>query len=586
MPGTIEHRRWILLVITCVLLAAAALACVFTDPFSEKGELVIDPGVRNTLTLNRYGIVIEGIDRDGITYFCLPSFSKLKTLDQSKSSHVICTPDGKELKTFVPGTVQDILVSSPEGDMAPWKICFLHSEKLYSVFIDLDDSKPEDIEHDLYTGAAIKVISPSGREECLEKNAYIKGRGNATWAEPFYPKKKPYDIKFTEDESMCGMLPGKKWALLADHFEGTGMLNKMVFDTAVKMDMTYVSDSDWADVYMNDRYLGTYTVCSEPQESAKSVIDAGGYLVEKNDVYYDKKPVGFKTANDSFTVKAPDEISSEEVYELETFFGKMDSEIRSSSSCPEELDRDSFSRWFLLEELFFNEDALVSSCYFYLPSGLDRMYAGPPWDFDCVCGEAYGRYLDPEGSILDENDTRDPIEWYGLLDKDREFYDDIVRIYEQYLPVFEELVDNGIDGYYEKISSSLEMDRAVWGCEGYGEGAEYTVPGYYASIRNNYRFTKNFLYKRLKSLSERFGTAEPACSFVPGNGKQHDLIFICPDGSEVRTLVEDGESPIIPEELGDIQDWRYEINGLPMSEFIPVYEDTVFVCDGAENTDE
>ena len=39
----------------------------------------------------------------------------------------------------------------------------------------------------------------------------IKGRGNSTWNQP----KRPYAIKFSKKQSVCGMPKGKRWVLIA-----------------------------------------------------------------------------------------------------------------------------------------------------------------------------------------------------------------------------------------------------------------------------------------------------------------------------------------------------------------------------------
>ena len=547
------------------------------------GSLFIDPANGNILHIDEYDLELTGIDKDGVTYFCIPAFINLTTIDMQASPVKLYLNDGSLLSRSDLWHIQDVTVDTGDGFTVPWKIEFMRSANLNSVFLELKDSDISSIDHDIPSPVSAKVYSPSGILRYSDENAMIKGRGNATWqTEYFEPEKKPYDLFFSDSIRIGNRLPGKKWTMLANVYEGTDMLNKMVLETACKLDMKYVSDSEWVDLYADGKYLGNYLLCSEPATSAASIIDAGGWLAEKNDVYYDEKPYGISTPHDKFTIRAGNAATDTFIDDTGIFINKIDGLMYSgTSSLNEYIDLNSFVRWYMLEEVFYNEDALISSCFFYKPSSEDILYAGPPWDFDNACGEAGKRFLNYEGSILDEPEYRHPLKWYSLLNEDPAFRNRLHKLFNDNLSVFDELISSGLEEYYKEVGSSAEMDRAIYGISGYGQ--DYTVPGYYSSVYNNFRYTKFFLYKRLCYLSDKWGTDAVSKPAELSDGSMHNVYFVFPSGDREQIAVPDG-TQLSPADYpaydtSKYDGWVYESNGLEASYYLPVFEDCTFILE-------
>ncbi|MCR5236986.1 MAG: CotH kinase family protein [Lachnospiraceae bacterium] len=573
-------RSFILLSILLFLFSLIPVLSALYSPGLE-GTLRIDPLYGNTLHIDEYDLDIYGIDRNGVTYFCLPSFINLTRIDMSDSPLRIFLEDGSVLDKPHVGDLQSINVETPEGSLVSWKIEFMRSANLNTVFLDLNDAKLSDIEHDTYTPVNVQIYSSSGTLEYNDGSAFIKGRGNATWKTDYFePEKKPYELNFSEDVRIGELYPKKKWTLLANTYEGTKILNKMVLDAAVKIDMKYVSDCDWIDLYANGVYLGNYLVCSEPDDTLSSVILGGGWLVEKNDTYYKNKPFGFTTSSDAFSIKAPDDPTDTYVSDISAQVNRIDLAINNKDAISNNLvDLDSFVRWYMLEEIFYNEDALITSCFFYNSGSDDIIHAGPPWDFDNTCGEGGGRFLDYNGSILNEPEDRKPLDWYNTLCENPIFCARLSELFSEYAPVFDRLISRGIDEYYQRTGQSTQMDRAIYGIQGYGQ--DYTVPGYYTSTEDNIRYTKYFLSKRLQYLADKWGYAGSLSTIDTGNNSYHDVSFVYSDLEIKHVSVKDGDTlkgsdiPTLDPVL--YKGWIYESNGLALSYFIPVYEDCRFI---------
>ncbi len=573
------RRHVKLFIITASVLFLTILIYMGVYESKVTGVLSVGTAYGNILYIEEYDLTLIGTDKDGVTYFCLPSYARLTDIDMTGSAFQIYISDEQPLSDPMLGIVQDITVRMDSGESVPWKICFMRSENLHSVFLDLGAGDIKDVSHDIYSPISVKVVSPSGRTIHDDDSALLKGRGNATWdlGEGLSPDKKPYEIRFSSKLSLGSIPLTDKWALLANAYEGTGILNKMVLDTAKKMGMRYVTNSEWIDLYADGKYLGNYLVCQEPQESAAFVADSGGFLIEKNDVYFNKKKYGFRTEHGSFTIKAPDHLPEDVLKSIDDYVRSIDISIHDETSLPDSIDMESFIRWYILEEFFFNDDALVSSCFFYTGRDLDTLYAGPPWDFDGTCGDDYGRYVNYDESILDTPKDRTPLDWYASLYEKSAYRERLVVVFNECLPIFEKLVGSGIDEYYDTVSASMEMDRAIYGRAGYGPA--YTVPGYYENLLNNFRYTRFFLQNRLIHLTDIWGGSIDPTGL--NDDSTHELIFEYPDDRIEKIYVSDGtqlqEADLPPYDEDESEGWVYEANGLYPSYYIPIYEDTIFI---------
>ncbi len=530
------NSRKAVLTAASLLLIIIFASALYADHGRVVGKLYAGGEEGNLLYIDKYNLTLKGTDKNGVTYYCLPAYADLTELDQSDSAFSLLLSDGTPLRSPLTGREQDILVDTGSGDPLPWRICFLRSENLCSLFINTTDTPMSGIEHDIYSGAEATLFSPTGSVLYSNKDIQIKGRGNATWQ----AEKKPYELKLPEKAGLCGLSASKKWTLLANYFEPTKLCNKLAFDTSDAIGLEYSIESDWIDLYANNEYLGNYLLCREPaigsadldissleKKNSPYVLDAepfetkdmkgydfpapfspgeGGFLIEKNvNAYYEKKSCGFKTLDNFFTIKSPDNASYGQVEYIKNFVTMVDDAIRSNSSDELSLiDTDTFTRRFILEELFFNDDAFVTSYYFYKKPFENVLYAGPVWDYDGTVGGGDGPYLNPEGTILEQRNYiapedmafKNPLDWDVMLYDDKAYYDILVDVFHMNLPVLTDMVNDRMDSYYDRIRASVLMDYAIW-CNG-GGGGQYDTPD------ENYGFTKDFLTKRLDFLSHRW----------------------------------------------------------------------------------
>ena len=267
----------------------------------------------------------------------------------------------------------------------------------------------------------------------------IKGRGNSTWT---YPKK-PYQIKLNDKADLLGSGEASKtWILLANYADDTLFRNRMTNDLARTLGLKYAHNSQGVDLYYDGIYCGSYLL-SEKTEIGSGRIDirdlegeieaangedvdfddldtalvtnrsgnpmqvvegvklpadyTGGYLLELD---YESRAAEekswFSTTHGQYVVcKSPEYLPAEAMHYVSDLFQAFEDAVYNGGRHPttgrdytQYVDLESLAKSYLLLTLAQNGDAFLSSTYFYIPQGSQKLYSGPVWDFDT----AYGLY--------------------------------------------------------------------------------------------------------------------------------------------------------------------------------------------------
>ena len=598
-----------------VLMLSCSILLVFFCllPFSlEKMQtphpayLISGPATGNHLLIKEYGLDIPGVDRSSCTYFFIPAFVSLNRIDQSLSDHKIFLMDGSPLESLTLGEPLDVLVDTGESSPVPWQIAFLRSENLCSVFLHLDQDGLGRISKEQYMNTRMSIVDSKGYALLIDSPVMIKGHGNSTWDS----EKNPYELKFTNKISLCGLKASNKWLLLANMYDCSKMANKLAFDTADAVGMEYTTDSDWVDVYANGSYLGNYLLCKEPDIGSDTLnignietvnepywnpsrhfetddmkgfvydppvpVLSGGYLIDRTrSILYDEKKCGFLIDGfDYFTIKSPNNVSFEQADYIRSFTSKVDASIKKKDDDQlSMIDVPSFIRRFLIEELFFNADTMYSSYYFYKKPGEDKLYAGPVWDYDRSLGfNNRDFFLNTNNTILDNNsyfsysDSYTSLDWDGHLYANEEYRATLEKVFIESLPVFRDLIYSRIDSCYRRIEKSMEMDYILWD----SPWNKYEEP------YNSIRFTKYFLANRMEHLCDVYN-ADADFSLDISDGTSHTVTFCMPDGSKTLVTKKDGAT-LSPNEIPEYDDdtysgWYYNGTRNYFSFQLPVLED-------------
>ena len=220
----------------------------------------------------------------------------------------------------------------------------------------------------------------------------IKYRGNST----LDPAKKSFRLKFDEKTNILGLpAKAKKWVLFANMYDKTLLRNRIGYKMSTIFGLKYTPACSHVDMIVNGDYKGNYLLCDQIDVNENRVditkMDSsatnepeitGGYLIE-GDAFAEKEPLYFKTQQGIlFCIKYPDsdDITQQQKSYIENHFNKVEAEIYQNKL--DNIDFESFSRYFLIQDFAGNIDGVWSSFYMTKERGDDKIYFGPIWDLD------------------------------------------------------------------------------------------------------------------------------------------------------------------------------------------------------------
>ena len=252
----------------------------------------------------------------------------------------------------------------------------------------------------VYVPGFLTVVGGDSSDVRVNDTIEIRGRGNSTWSAP----KKPYRIKFNKKRHLLNMkADAKDWVLLANYYDKTLIRNAVAFDIGQYVGMEFTPSVKFADVYLNNVFIGNYIVTDQVEAGKNRVnieqldtadvaepIISGGYLIERDGFAY-QEPISYFITNKSvpFSVKDPDPdvIKPAQMTYLTTFVQNQENTLFSTNwkdsltGYRAILDTASFLRWYIASELTGNIDCFWSTSM-YKRRNDPKLYYGPLWDFD------------------------------------------------------------------------------------------------------------------------------------------------------------------------------------------------------------
>lgn len=331
---------------------------------------------------------------------------------------------------------------------------------------------------------SLRLYDETGNLNYSGSVASLAGRGNSTWV---VSEKKPYSLELTEEADLLGMGAAKKWILLADALDASGLRNKIVYDAAAQMDFAYTPETRWTELYLNGTYSGLYLLCErvevDPQrldlgpDASLVCMDRDIRVEEKTDPY-------FVTDHDQYLRI----IDGHDIGALKAQFQAMEDALLSGSGDEwmAYIDLDSWVKKYLVEEIFGNYDAGFQSQYFYCTELGGKIYAGPVWDYDSSLGNPQAWSLNsPQGlyawrpAAMVDYDTP----WLNALYEKEAFRAELQRQYRTFLPLLEGLPSRIEEDYVNQIGAAYQRNRIRWNVDTDGLSAEAARIGDYLRQR-------------------------------------------------------------------------------------------------------
>lgn len=120
---------------------------------------------------------------------------------------------------------------------------------------------------DYYKEATIEIDGAGVFPDLPLTDVLVKGRGNSSWSEA----KKPYRLKFASKQKPFGLPKSKSWVLLANAISGSMTTNAVEHKMASLMEADAACHIIPVELYVNDRYYGSYNFCEKVGFSNSSV---------------------------------------------------------------------------------------------------------------------------------------------------------------------------------------------------------------------------------------------------------------------------------------------------------------------------
>ena len=389
------------------------------------------------------------------------------------------------------------------GDEAIYQIDVTKFTGLPIINLFTDGSVQIDSKEDYVEGD----VSLDGRrdfESLSDLSMKIRGRGNSTW---FIHPKKPFQMKLSEKSAFLGMPEDKKWLFLAEYSDKTMLRNTMAFELGYMSNLDWTPAGEFAEVYLNGEYNGTYNITQKVEASSNRVaLGDTGYLLEldqldridPDDVYFES------TVTEKFiiNIKEPElNYGSEEFRYIENLIAEFEGALFGANYQDENagykkyINLESFIDWYLISEITKNVDSRwYSSIYLNVMPG-EKIKMGPLWDFDLAFGNTdYADTQYYEGWWVRFNP------WYERLFQDPAFTQ-MVKDRFIYFKDNEDLIIQKIDEYAEKLKWAQAENNNKWQTIG---TYVWPNPVIYDTYQEEVDHLKNWYLARMEWLEEAF----------------------------------------------------------------------------------
>lgn len=443
------------------------------------------------------------------------------------------------------------------GDIE-YLVSIMYSSDIPTLFIDMESGTLDYIHESKDNRESADYVLFDGNGT-LNNYGFIESfscRGNASFTDT---EKKSYRMKFKEKDYLLDLGEDKDWLLLANAFDKTLSKNMIVNTIAQKLNMSYVPDMEYVDVYANGEYLGNYLLSEKIEidnervnirnleketQLLNSEVDlalsevviedpdklysrkwhkidnepadyTGGYLMEIELIdRYGLEESGFITSRmQAVVVHSPKYASLNQIGYVADLYQDFENAVFSDDGLNQEtgkyfyeyIDMESFTQKYMIEELSKNLDASYTSFFLYVPENDGRLYAGPIWDYDKALGintiTNEGIELSNPQGLYAAYEKKDSDILYALYQQNdfREYLNKFHK--EQLKNTVEYMTSIYIDENARRIVDAALMEDVRWHKFDKGNTLQ-EKKGYFFSLNEE---LKIFLNERMNYLYEEWG---------------------------------------------------------------------------------
>ena len=448
-----KKQGWLVLLTT--VFALVAVLCLYVQQSSVPEE--------NPISFLSFRVFSDGTADASEEILCwnqddercfvfLPSYADLNRteiqLDGNRNCQLgeIQLTDGLYCSSFFLDTDYELT-----GDgFTPKTLQFVQSANVATMYVETYSGNMERVQTDknYKERATTTVYTVDGHLDFQGFN-YIRGRGNSSWN---YDKK-PYNLYLYESASLLEMDESTDWVLIANASDSTDLRNKLIYDFAesISPHSGWVPENKYVDLYLDGEYAGLYLL-SEKKESAaykfKDNKDDHITICLNNYVTKLDDPETALKLDDSIfaEIVEPSISSAAKLSRLEAYLNEMMTALPGENWI-DYIDLDSFARKYLIEEIFTNTDGGEASQFYYWDQSVNKLYAGPCWDYDMTLGDdTWVDWISPNCLKMQSSI------WYKDLWTHEDFAEYVQEIYSaECLPLLNKMIED-----FPSISKSIE----------------------------------------------------------------------------------------------------------------------------------
>ena len=460
-----------------LLLILAVTICISAETQMEQEAVERQADVAFCIPAGDRGEEISWWTEDAEHAFVfLPSYVKLKdvsiVLKKGSNASIgnITLFDGMDCGCFELDTDYQMSIQ----DQNPISLRFVRSGNLPAMFIHTLSGTEETIhtQRNVWEYAQLCLVDAEGKTNYFGEVDEISGRGSGTW---FFDKK-AYNLKLSRPADLLGMGAGKKWVLLANVIDESHLRNKMVYDFAREIGTYsgFAPNCEFTDVFLNGTYAGLYLL-TEKVEIAENRLEADPEVILfEVDALGRSERMLLPFVLDWGTaagIKSPKSCTEQERDRLMNYVYEFQDTLMDESKGQEALqyiDLESWTRRYLIDEIFENYDGGCHSQYFFRDQreGKDqRIMAGPCWDYDNCADGWFMAKQNPRCFLMQRmwKNEGEHTPWYGTLMKKDTFRERVVELYREELSArMHHLVDVDLEAEAAFLQPAMQMNAIRW----------------------------------------------------------------------------------------------------------------------------
>lgn len=375
-------------------------------------------------------------------------------------------------------------------------------KKIPAVYITTSDGKGNSlVKATGYVPATIRIDSD------INVEGQIKVRGTSTSS----GEKKPFTIKFSKKQDVCGMGAAKKWVLLANCFDPTLLRNYLALSMAKELGLDYTPEMQYVDLYLDGVYKGNYLLTEAIETDSERVnidVDAGDFLIQLENnsrIEADTTYVSSPVFQYRFELKGPETPTDEQKDEILNALSVAETAMQSGDfiEVAKQIDVDSFVDYYILNEFLKSVDVSHTSIFFYYANG--KLYAGPTWDYDLAMGNAnpayYTSYYVDGGSFQGIWAQK---HWLGKMTGYEEFMQLVGYRYQRLQSYIQGLYVEGgfLDTVYAEYKDDFERNFSDAGWDVSKQYSNGLSREPYCTYEENYEYLRSWLRDRNVWLCE------------------------------------------------------------------------------------